>query len=410
MTPTLSYEGRSFLIYGGILAISIALIILIGLLSDYLFRKIKLPGLIGMLLTGMLMGPYVFNMIDPALMALSSDFRMIALIIILLRAGLATKRDTLNRIGKTVVLTGIVPGFFEGLMIMLIAPYFLNIGYLESAILGFIIAAVSPAVIVPMMVSLIESKNRDRKEIPTLLLASSSLDNVSAVVIFSGLIGIYEGKSPNILMKLAEIPFSIISGIILGILIGFLLYMVFMRYKPRATKMGMIVIGAAILLTWLENTLKPFVFVSSLSGVIAIGFILLEKSETVAHKVSQKLGKIWVFAEILLFVLIGAQVNVSVVLDAGIAGALIIFFGLIARSIGVYLSLMRTELDIKEKLFCIVSYIPKASVQAAIGAVPLATGIKSGETILAIAVLSILFTVPLGVIAMNAVGEKVFQR
>ena len=392
------------------MAISIALIILVGLLSDYLFRKIKLPGLIGMLLTGMLMGPYVFNMIDPALMTLSSDFRMIALIIILLRAGLATKRDTLNRIGKTVVLTGIVPGLFEGLMIMLIAPYFLNIGYLESAILGFIIAAVSPAVIVPMMVSLIESQKGDRKGIPTLLLASSSLDNVSAVVIFSGLIGIYEGKSPNILMKLAEIPFSIISGIILGILIGFLLYRVFMRYKPRATKMGMIVIGAAILLTWFENPLKPFVFVSSLSGIIAIGFILLEKSETVAHKVSQKLGKIWVFAEILLFVLIGAQVNVSVALDAGIAGALIIFFGLIARSIGVYLSLMRTELDIKEKLFCIVSYIPKASVQAAIGAVPFAIGIKSGETMLAIAVLSILFTAPLGVIAMNAVGEKVLGK
>jgi NhaP-type Na+/H+ or K+/H+ antiporter len=391
-------------------AISIALIILVGLLSDYLFRKIKLPGLIGMLLTGMLMGPYVFNMIDPALMTLSSDFRMIALIIILLRAGLATKRDTLNRIGKTVILTGIVPGLFEGLMIMLIAPYFLNIGYLESAILGFIIAAVSPAVIVPMMVSLIESKKGDRKGIPTLLLASSSLDNVSAVVIFSGLIGIYEGKSLNILMKLAEIPFSIISGIILGILIGFLLYRVFMRYKPRATKMGMIVIGAAILLTWFENTLKPFVFVSSLSGIIAIGFILLEKSETVAHKVSQKLGKIWVFAEILLFVLIGAQVNVSVALDAGIAGALIIFFGLIARSIGVYLSLMRTELDIKEKLFCIVSYIPKASVQAAIGAVPLSIGVNGGEIILAIAVLSILFTAPIGGMAMNVVGEKVLGK
>lgn len=392
------------------MAISIALIILVGLLSDYLFRKIKLPGLIGMLLTGMLMGPYAFNMIDPALMTLSSDFRMIALIVILLRAGLATKKDTLNRIGKTVALTGIVPGLFEGLVIMLIAPYFLNIGYLESAILGFILAAVSPAVIVPIMVSLIESKKGDRKGIPTLLLASSSLDNVSAVVIFSGLIGIYEGKSPNILIKLAEIPLSIISGIILGILIGFILYRVFMKYNPRATKMGMIVIGVAILLTWFENALKPFVFVSSLSGVIAIGFILLEKSEPIAHKVSQKLGKIWVFAEILLFVLIGAQVNVSVALDAGIAGALIIFFGLIARSLGVYLSLMRTKFDIKEKLFCIVAYIPKASVQAAVGAVPLAIGIKSGETMLAIAVLSILFTAPLGVIAMNAFGEKVLQK
>jgi len=390
--------------------VSLAWIILLGLFSDYLFRKLRLPGLIGMLLTGMLMGPYAFNMIDPALMTLSSDFRMTALIVILLRAGLATRKDTLNRIGKTVALTGIVPGLFEGLVIMLIAPYFLNIGYLESAILGFIIAAVSPAVIVPMMVSLIESKKGDRKGIPTLLLASSSLDNVSAVVIFSGLIGIYEGKSRNILIKLAEIPFSIVSGIILGILIGFILYRVFLKYNPRATKMGMIVIGAAILLTWFENALKPFVFVSSISGVIAIGFILLEKSEPIAHKVSQKLGKIWVFAEILLFVLIGAQVNVSVALDAGIAGALIIFFGLIARSLGVYLSLMHTELDNKEKVFCIVSCIPKASVQAAVGAVPLAIGIKSGETMLAIAVLSILFTAPLGVIAMNALGEKVLQK
>ncbi|RJQ38002.1 MAG: sodium:proton antiporter [Nitrospiraceae bacterium] len=392
------------------MTVSLAWIILLGLFSDYLFRKLRLPGLIGMLLTGMLMGPYAFNMIDPALMTLSSDFRMTALIVILLRAGLATRKDTLNRIGKTVALTGIVPGLFEGLVIMLIAPYFLNIGYLESAILGFIIAAVSPAVIVPMMVSLIESKKGDRKGIPTLLLASSSLDNVSAVVIFSGLIGIYEGKSRNILIKLAEIPFSIVSGIILGILIGFILYRVFLKYNPRATKMGMIVIGAAILLTWFENALKPFVFVSSISGVIAIGFILLEKSEPIAHKVSQKLGKIWVFAEILLFVLIGAQVNVSVALDAGIAGALIIFFGLIARSLGVYLSLMHTELDNKEKVFCIVSCIPKASVQAAVGAVPLAIGIKSGETMLAIAVLSILFTAPLGVIAMNALGEKVLQK
>lgn len=392
------------------MAISLALIILLGLFSDHLFRRIKLPGLIGMLLVGIFLGPYVFNVIDPAILTVSSDFRMIALIVILLRAGFATKKDTLNRIGKTAILMGFVPAVFEGAAITFIAPVFFDISILESAILGFIVAAVSPAIVVPMMLRFIESNKGAKKGIPTLLLASSSLDNVFAIVISSALIGMYSGKGTNIFMKLLDIPVSISLGIALGVAIGFALYWVFKKYQPRATKEGMIVIGSAILLTWLEKTVRPFVAVSALSGVIAIGFIILEKSEPIAHKISRKLGKIWVFAEILLFVLVGAQVNIHVAWNAGLAGLVIIFIGLIARSTGTYISLIKTGLNIREKLFCMASYIPKATVQAAIGAVPLSLGIKSGDIILAVAVLAILFTAPLGAIGMNIIGEKVLEK
>jgi solute carrier family 9B (sodium/hydrogen exchanger), member 1/2 len=392
------------------MAISLALIILLGLLSDYIFRQIKLPGIIGMLFAGIIAGPYVLNLIDPALIKVSSDFRMIALIVILLRAGFATKRDALNRIGKRAVLMGFMPALFEGSLITFIAPFFLHISLLEAAILGSVVAAVSPAVVVPSMIKFIEDRRGTKKGIPTLLLASSSLDNVFVIVIFSALIGMYEGKSANIFMKLLEIPVSICMGIAFGLVIGFALYKIFEIYQPRATKKGMIVIGTAILLTWLEKTLKPFVSISALSGVIAIGFIILEKSEPIAHKISVKLGKIWVFAEILLFVLVGTQVNIHVAVDAGLAGSAIIFLGLIARGIGTYVSLIKTDLIFQERLFCMVSYIPKATVQAAIGAVPLSVGVKSGEIILAVAVLSILFTAPIGAIAMSITGEKFLEK
>lgn len=392
------------------MAISLALIILLGLLSDYIFRQIKLPGIIGMLFAGIIAGPYVLNLIDPVLINASSDFRMIALIVILLRAGFATSRETLNRVGKRAVLMGFIPALFEGILITFIAPFFLNISLLEAAILGSVVAAVSPAVVVPSMIKFIEDRRGTKKGIPTLLLASSSLDNVFVIVIFSALIGMYEGKSSNIFMRLLEIPVSICIGIGFGLVIGFALYKIFAIYRPRATKKGMIVIGTAILLTWLEKFLKPHFSISALSGVIAIGFIILEKSEPIAHKISVKLGKIWVFAEILLFVLVGTQVNIHVAVNAGMAGAAIIFLGLIARGIGTYASLIKTDLIFKERLFCMVSYIPKATVQAAIGAVPLSVGVKSGEIILAIAVLSILFTAPIGAIAMSIIGEKFLEK
>jgi NhaP-type Na+/H+ or K+/H+ antiporter len=392
------------------LAIGLALIIILGLLSDYLFRKIRLPGIIGMLFAGILAGPYVLDLIDSTLIKVSSDFRMIALVVILLRAGFATKRETLNRVGTRALLTGFIPAVFEGTVVALIAPFFFHVSLIESAILGSAVAAVSPAVVVPSMIKFIEDDRGTKKGIPTLLLASSSLDNVFVIVIFSALIGMYEGESTNILVKLLEIPVSISLGIAAGIVTGFALYKVFERYQPRATKKGMIVIGTAILLTWLEKTLKPFVTISALSGVIAIGFIILEKSEPIAHKISQKLGKIWVFAEILLFVLVGTQVNIHVAWSAGLAGAAVIFLGLLARSAGTYISLIKTDLNFREKIFCMTACIPKATVQAAIGAVPLSIGVPSGEIILAVAVLSILFTAPVGAIAMGITGKKFLEK
>lgn len=392
------------------MALGLALIIILGVLFDYLLRKIRLPGIIGMLFAGMLAGPYVLNLLDDSIIKVSSDFRMIALIVILLRAGFATKRETLNMVGKRALFVGFIPSVFEGTFIALIAPFFFHISLIESAILGSVIAAVSPAVVVPSMIKFIEDRRGIKKGIPTLLLASSSLDNVFVIVIFSALIGMYQGESTNILMKLLEIPVSISLGIAAGIVTGFVLYKVFEKFKPRATKKGMIVIGTAILLTWLEKTLKPFVSISALSGVIAIGFIILEKSEPIAHKISQKLGKIWVFAEILLFVLVGVQVNIHVAWDAGLAGAAVIFLGLLARSVGTFISLIKTDLNFREKIFCMTAYIPKATVQAAIGAVPLSVGVRSGEMILALAVLSILFTAPVGAIAMNITGKKFLEK
>jgi NhaP-type Na+/H+ or K+/H+ antiporter len=392
------------------MAISLALIIILGLFSDYIFRQIKLPGIIGMLFAGIIAGPYVLNLIAPELIKASSDFRMIALIVILLRAGFATRRETLNRVGKRALLTGFIPAVFEGVCVALIAPFFFHLTLIESALLGSVVAAVSPAVVVPSMIKFIEDKRGIKKGIPTLLLASSSLDNVFVIVIFSALIGMYEGEGANILMRLLDIPVSISLGIASGIVTGFTLYKIFERYEPRATKKGMIVIGAAILLTWLEKFLKPYLSISALSGVIAIGFIILERSEPIAHKISVKLGKIWVFAEILLFVLVGTQVNIHVALDAGLAGAALISLGLLARAAGTYVSLIKTDLNFREKLFCMAAYIPKATVQAAIGAVPLSIGVKSGEIILAIAVLSILFTAPIGAFAMSITGEKFLEK
>ena len=400
-----------FFISGGqVVAISIAIIILLGLLSDHLFRKLRMPGLVGMLLTGILLGPYGLNVIGQVILTVSSDFRMIALIVILLRAGFAIRKETLNRVGRTAILMGFAPSVLEAAVITIMALRFFSMNTLEAAVLGCSVAAVSPAVVVPSMIRFIEDKRGMKKGIPTLLLASSSLDNVFVIVIFSSLIGMYEGRDTNLLLKVLEIPLAIALGIASGIAIGFALYKLFAKYRPRATKKGMIVIGAAILLTWIEKMLKPYVFVSSLSGVIAIGFIILEKSEPIAHKISQKLGKIWVFAEILLFVLIGAQVNIHVAWSAGLAGMVLILFGLVARSIGTFASLSLTDLNLKEKLFCVVSYIPKATVQAAIGAVPLSVGMKSGDIILAVAVLSILITAPLGAVAMDKVGEKILGK
>ncbi len=391
------------------MAFSLALIILVGLLMNRLFTKIHLPGLLGMLLLGVIIGPYGLNLLDEKLIYISADLRKIALIVILLRAGLGIKRDTLNMVGKYAFRLSFIPGVVEGMTILFVGSSFLGIPRLEAGILGFIIAAVSPAVVVPSMLELIQQSKGEKKGIPTIILAGASIDDVVAITIFSALLGVYGGKNINLFRQLFSIPLSIILGILLGLFAAAIFIYIFNHYTIRDTKKALMLIGAAILLTTLEEVAANIIPVASLLGVMTIGFVLLEKKPTIAMRLSSKFNKIWVFAELLLFVLVGAQVNIYVAADAGIIGLIIILLGLIARSLGVYMSLWGSNLNDKEKLFCIISYIPKATVQAAIGAVPLAAGVESGELILALAVLSIVITAPLGAIGIKVAGKHLLE-
>ncbi|MGB6011604.1 MAG: cation:proton antiporter, partial [Desulfobacterales bacterium] len=305
------------------MAFSLALIIILGLAADYLFKRLQLPGLIGMLIVGVLVGPYVLNFMSPEMMGVSGDFRKIALIVILLRAGFELRRDALRRVGRAAVIMSAVPAVFEIGGIMLVAPRLLNITYLEAAILGSILAAVSPAVVVPLMIDFMDRGRGAKKGIPTLILGASSLDDVFVIVLFTVFLGMYGGNQGNIFIQLAEIPISITLGIIVGIIPGYFLYRLFTKYDWRPPKRTMMVMGVAIILTWLEAILEGHVPVASLLGVMAIGFVILEKSEPIAHIISQKLKKLWIFAELLLFVLVGAQVNIHVAWKAGLAGTLV---------------------------------------------------------------------------------------
>lgn len=392
------------------MAVSIALIIVLGLFGGYLFQRMKLPGLIGMLVVGVLIGPYVLDLMAPEMMAVSADFRKIALIVILLRAGLELRRDTLNRVGRAALVMSCLPAVLEILGVMWVAPRLLGITYLEAAILGAILGAVSPAVVVPLMIDFMDKGRGTKKGIPTLVLGASSLDDVFVIVLFSAFLGMHGGGDVNLLSKLAQIPLSIVLGILVGFVPGYVLLRLFQRYDWRPPKRTIVVMGTAILLMALEHACESWIPIAGLLGVMAIGFIILEKAEPVAHIISQKLKKLWVFAELLLFVLVGAQVNIQVAWQAGLAGAAVIFVGLGFRSIGTYVSLLGTPLDWKERIFCVIAYIPKATVQAAIGAAPLAAGVASGEVILAVAVLSILLTAPLGAIGITWFGEKVLDH
>lgn len=388
------------------MATSLGIIVLLGLLSNKLFTKFKLPGLLGMLILGVIIGPYGFNLIQPDLMKVSADFRKIALIIILLRAGFGISRDDLKMVGTAAIKLSCIPGLIEGFFIAFAATKFLGFSFIQGGILGFIIAAVSPAVVVPQMLSFMEKGLGTNKGIPTLILAGASIDDVFAITIFSTFLGLYSGKHVNIGIQVLGIPISILLGIIAGVIIGFVLVRIFKKHHIRDTKKVLIILGSAILLTTLESILKNKVEIAGLLGVMTIGFIILEKMPEVGKRLALKFNKIWVFAEILLFVLVGAQVNIYVAVDAGAKGIIVIIIGLIGRSIGVWISLLGTDLNRKERLFCIISYIPKATVQAAMGAIPLSLGVASGDVILAIAVLSILITAPLGAIAINASGPR----
>jgi NhaP-type Na+/H+ or K+/H+ antiporter len=392
------------------MATSLAIILLLGMTANYIFTKIKLPGLLGMLIIGVLIGPFGFDLLDENLMLVSSEFRKMALIVILLRAGLGISRDDLNAIGGVAIKMSFIPGILEGFTVLGVSMLLFDLPLLEAGILGFIIAAVSPAVIVPYMLRYKSEGYGTNKRIPTMILAGASVDDVFAITIFSTFLGLSIGGDANIPLKLLGIPVSIVLGISIGIFIGFVLVKIFEKYHIRDTKKVMMILGIAILLTTLETVLKSRIEIAGLLGVMAIGFVILEKRPQVAKRLSLKLNKVWLFAEILLFVLVGAQVNVILAWDAGAIGMILITCGLIARSIGVMLATMGTNLNQKERLFSVIAYWPKATVQAAIGAIPLAMGVESGELILALAVLSIVITAPLGALALDLTHKRLLVK
>lgn len=392
---------------------SFAFFILIAIGLSKLFEKLRLPGLLGMILTGIILGEYSKNyivntlkldflepfFISDKILSISSDLRLCALIVILIRAGLGIDRESLKKIGNVALKMACIPCLFEGFTIMMVTHLLLGFPLPICGTLGFIIAAVSPAVVVPEMLSLKEKNLGKEREIPTLILAGASIDDIFAITLFSSFLSLSLGKNVNIYKEFLKIPLSIIIGIVLGGVLGVILVNFFKKYHIRDTRKAIIFLMVGITFHQLE-TLNIFP-IASLLGIMTMGFIILEKYPILAKRLSTKFNKIWVFSEIILFVLIGAAVNIEVIFSSSSVGVIIVFIGLIGRMLGVGVSLFGSNLNKKERLFCGLSYIPKATVQAAISGIPLAMGVPHGEILLAIGVLSIIISVPMGVIGIR---------
>ena len=397
------------------MAFGIAELVILGLLVEWMTRKLRLPGLIGLLLLGILMGPHLLNRVTPETQAVAADWRLIALVIILLRAGLEISREVLSRVGLRAMLLAVIPCLIEVSVITALAPLLLPLSRLEAAMLGAVLAAVSPAVVVPFMIQFIEEGRGSKRGVPTLVLAGASVDDAVAIVLCSSFIGIYVGDTVNLVGNIIAMPVSILVGIAAGLGTGVLLCKLFDRFNPRATKRVLILLGLSLLLIKLEQSGALPIPFAALLAIMAVGFIILEKREHAAHEISSKLGKLWIFAQLLLFIFVGTQVNVGVACHAGARGAALIFMGLLGRSLGVQLCLLGSPLPRNERLFVTLAYLPKATVQAAIGAAPLlamqAAGMSDapGQLILAIAVLAILTTAPLGAFAIAWGGKHLLS-
>ncbi|HFL3558209.1 TPA: cation:proton antiporter [Clostridioides difficile] len=384
---------------------SLALIFLLGMASGGIFKRIKLPNLLGMLLTGIILGPYVLNLIDNSILDISSDLRKIALIIILTRAGLSLDIKDLKKVGRPAVLMCFIPATFEIIGMIVLAPKLLGVSILEAAVMGAVVGAVSPAIIVPKMLKLMEEGYGTEKSIPQMLLAGTSIDDIFVIVMFTVFTGLAQGNSISAISFL-QIPVSIILGVIAGAVIGICLAVFFKKVHMRDSAKGVLLLSISFLMISLETALEGIVPFSGLLAVMSIGIFLQIKYRVVARRLSIKYSKLWVGAEILLFVLVGATVDISYAFKAGIGAVILIFGVLLFRMVGVFFCLIKTNLTIKERLFCMIGYIPKATVQAAIGGVPLAMGMASGQLILTLAVLAILITAPLGAFGIDVTYKK----
>ena len=389
--------------------LSVALILLCGMGMSWICKKLKLPGLLGMLLTGIVLGPYVLNLLDENLLNISSELRKMALIIILMRAGLGLDISGLKKIGRPAVMMCFVPATFELLGMLVLAPRLLGLSVLEAAILGSVLAAVSPAVVVPRMVRLMEEGYGTEKGIPQLILAGASVDDVYVIVLFTTFSGIMQGKSVSV-MSFLNIPISIILGMIIGLLAGWLLARYFEKVHIRDTVKVLILLSISFLLVVAEDHMTTAITFSALIAVMFLGVSLQKYREPVAKRISVKCGKLWVAAEVFLFVLVGATVNIGYLSHVGLKAVVLICGALIFRMAGVFVCLLGTDMNGKEKLFTMMAYTPKATVQAAIGGIPLALGFACGDVVLTVAVLAIVLTAPLGAFAIDSSYKKFLAK
>ena len=389
--------------------LSIALILIIGMFMGWICERIKLPSLLGMLITGIILGPYVLNLLDGSILNISAELRKIALIIILTRAGLGLDLSGLKKIGRPAILMCFVPASFELLGMVLIAPKVMGLSILEATILGSVLAAVSPAVVVPRMVKIMDEGYGTNKGIPQLILAGASVDDVYVIVLFSTFTGIMQGKGTSIL-SFINIPISIILGICIGLFIGYLLAFYFKKIHIRDTSKVLIILSISFILVVIEDKLTTAITFSALIAIMFVGVGLQRKRDVVAKRLALKYGKLWVGAEVFLFVLVGATVNIGYLKNVGLKAIIVIKGALIFRMLGVFVCLLGTNLSGKEKLFTMMAYTPKATVQAAIGGIPLALGFACGNTILTVAVLAIVLTAPLGAFAIDLSYKKLLSK
>ena len=394
---------------------SLAYIFLIGLAMAAICQKIRLPRIIGMLFTGIVLGPFVLDVLDPSILSISAELRKMALIIILLKAGLSLNLADLKKVGRPAVMMAFVPASFEILAFFLFAPYILGVTRIEAAVMGAVLGAVSPAVVVPRMVQLMETKYGTEKSIPQMILAGASCDDIYVIVLFTTFTGMAQGGSAHI-GDFANIPVSIILGVLLGAAAGWLLSAFFEtayahKNCVRNSVKVIIILGVSFLLIAAESWLEGIVPVSGLLAVVSMACVLKIKCVgTVTRRLSEKFGKLWLAAEVILFVLVGAAVDIRYTMEAGVAAVGMIFLALAIRAVGVVLCMIGTKLNRKERLFCVIAYLPKATVQAAIGSVPLAMGLPCGKMVLSVAVLAILITAPLGAIGMDASYKKLLEK
>ena len=389
--------------------LSISLILILGMFMGWICQKIKLPSLLGMLITGIVLGPYVLNLLDDSILGISAELRKIALIIILTRAGLGLDLSGLKKIGRPAVLMCFVPASFELIGMILLAPKLMGLTVLEAAIMGAVLAAVSPAVVVPRMVKLMDEGYGVNEGIPQLILAGASVDDVYVIVLFSTFVGMMQGEGASIL-KFVNIPISIFWGLAIGLLIGVLLAYFFKKMHIRDTSKVLIILSISFLLVVMEDKLSTPITFSALIAIMFIGIGLQKKRETVAKRLSVKYGKLWVAAEVFLFVLVGATVNIGYLGKVGVKALIVIIGALVFRMFGVFVCLLGTSLKRKERLFTMLAYTPKATVQAAIGGIPLALGFTCGDLVLTVAVLAIVLTAPLGAFAIDLSYKKLLNR